>query len=137
MALHRDHPSRREGHGGGALTILTDKELKRFWAKVKRGRPDEFWPWTACTTGAKSLGWYGRFALRRKRYYAHRVAWCAARHWPIEYLTDDHAIMHTCDNPLCCNPAHLQLGTQAENVKDMIRKNRHRAGGRTKLEVPV
>lgn len=32
--------------------------------------------------------------------------------------------MHTCDTPLCCNPRHLRLGTQAENIADMIAKGR-------------
>lgn len=110
------------------LTVLTRAEADRFWKKVRKAGDDECWEWTACRTGAKMLGWYGRFALRKKRYYAHRVAWCLSRNWPMEYLTDRLAILHTCDNPICCNPAHLLLGTQLLNVQDMIRKARHRNG---------
>lgn len=117
------------------MLLLTPKELVRFQAKITVAGPDECWNWTACTTGAKALGWYGRFCLRNKRYYAHRG-------FPLEYLTDDLAILHECDNPLCCNPAHLTLGTQLDNVKDMIRKARHRNGrcGRRKqtpVEIPT
>jgi hypothetical protein len=36
-------------------------------------------------------------------------------------------VMHECDNPACFNPDHLYLGTQKENVHDMVRKQRHRA----------
>lgn len=121
------------------MIVPTPKEAARFWSKVAQGDPDACWNWTACTTGARRLGWYGRFALRKKRYYAHRVAWCIARGFPMEYLTDELAILHTCDNPLCCNPNHLLLGTQLLNVQDMIRKARHRNGytkSRTQ-EIPV
>lgn len=78
--------------------------------------------------GAKCLGWYGRFGVGKRRFYAHRVAWCVARGFPLDYLSDDLAILHTCDNPTCCNPAHLLLGTQLANVQDMIAKSRHRNG---------
>ncbi len=124
------------------MIVLTAKEAARFHAKVAVAGPDECWNWTACTTGARALGWYGRFCLRNKRYYAHRVAWCLARGFPMEYLTDELAILHTCDNPLCCNPSHLLLGTQLLNVQDMIRKARHRNGytktrSRAVQEIPV
>jgi len=47
-------------------------------------------------------------------------------------------VMHTCDHPLCINPAHLQLGTQQDNVSDKMTKGRHRTpsgiyNGRSKL----
>lgn len=122
------------------MILLTAAELARFHKKIVVAGPDECWNWTACTTGAKDLGWYGRFCLRNKRYYAHRVAWCIARGFPLEYLTDELAVLHDCDNPLCCNPAHLTLGTQLDNVRDMIRKSRNRNGRgrrRSPVEIPI
>ena len=44
-------------------------------------------------------------------------------------------ICHTCDNPPCCNPAHLFVGTPSENVKDAVAKGRWRAGGRWRGEI--
>jgi hypothetical protein len=51
---------------------------------------------------------------------AHRVAWTLAN-GPIP--AGMH-VLHTCDNPPCCNPGHLWLGTQADNMADMARKGR-------------
>jgi hypothetical protein len=42
----------------------------------------------------------------------------------IGLIPSGHVIMHTCDNKKCCNPAHLKLGTQKENIHDMITKDR-------------
>jgi len=69
--------------------------LARFWAKVDIGANDECWNWTACTTGAKTLGWYGRFKLRGRCFYAHRMAFCIARGYPVDYLSDKVCAMHT------------------------------------------
>lgn len=122
------------------MIFATPDEERRFWDKVQKAGDDDCWEWQACRTGAKALGWYGRFALRNRRFYAHRVAWCIARGFPIDYLNDKLAVMHTCDNPTCCNPRHLELGTQLTNIQDMIRKNRNRGGGgrrRKHQEIPV
>lgn len=51
---------------------------------------------------------------------AHRFAYELA-HGPIP---DGYLVCHTCDNPPCCNSAHLFLGTAKDNVQDCIRKNR-------------
>jgi len=59
----------------------------------------------------------------------HRVMW--------EHLNgpipSDMVVMHTCDNRACCNPDHLELGTQADNVRDMMKKGRARTGKRMSL----
>ena len=47
-------------------------------------------------------------------------------------LRDGEVIRHRCDNPLCCSPEHLEVGTQAQNVRDMIRRDRHAKGAAKK-----
>jgi hypothetical protein len=39
---------------------------------------------------------------------------------------DNNVVLHRCDNPICFNPKHLQIGTQWDNVQDMRRKGRYR-----------
>lgn len=89
-------------------------EVCAFWAKVDRRGPDECWEWT---TGRERYG-YGHSVLGT----ASRVAW-ELTNGPIP---DGQRVLHSCDNPPCCNPRHLFLGTQLDNVRDMMAKGRHR-----------
>jgi len=76
---------------------------------------------------------YGSFSLwvrgadRGQVFYAHQVAAAHARGLT---APSDGVIMHSCDNPACCNPDHLSVGTQAENLADMRKKDRHARGER-------
>jgi hypothetical protein len=58
--------------------------------------------------------------MNRRTHNAHRLAWLFTYgEWPAL------RVLHRCDNPPCCNPAHLFLGTQAENMQDAAHKGRH------------
>ncbi|MGC5820961.1 HNH endonuclease signature motif containing protein [Ralstonia pseudosolanacearum] len=90
---------------------------ERFWEKVEVQGADECWPWLASTKQGgygKILGDNGRFLL------AHRAAYQLA----IGSIPENLVICHQCDNPNCVNPAHLFLGTQADNLRDMRAKGR-------------
>ena len=91
----------------------------RFWALVDQSDPSGCWPWKG------SVERYGRFTLPgRRTRYAHRLAY-EQRVGPIP---GGIQVRHTCDNPVCCNPAHLVLGTQAENLADMVERGRSKRG---------
>jgi hypothetical protein len=96
----------------------------RLWRHVRRGEPHECWEWQ----GKSVLDGYGYICTRRRgrAEKAHRVAW-ELTNGPIPPGEGFHGfvVMHLCDNRKCCNPAHLKLGTQAENMRDMHRKGRN------------
>lgn len=107
----------RKSHKGPAPRDLGE----RFWSKVDRRGPDECWEWQAF----RSKKGYGKMLLgsradsTNRKEYAHRIAWM------LEHGSMPKAcVLHRCDNPPCCNPAHLRDGTQQENSRDMVERGR-------------
>jgi hypothetical protein len=75
------------------------------------------WEWSRCRTKAG----YGQINVDGRRIYTHRLAY-RLRHGEIG---SGFMVRHECDNPGCCNPAHLVHGTAADNSADMMRRGRH------------
>lgn len=94
------------------------KDERRFWSRVDRRGNGECWPWT----GVIGTWGYGSFWFRGCNRNASRVAWVLTH----GDIARDVVVCHKCDNPACCNPAHLFLGSQGDNVRDCNRKGRAR-----------
>lgn len=102
--------------------------IERFWPKVDRsGGPEACWPWV----GTKNSAGYGRFCVSARRHprrpprvMAHRVAYRLC----VGEIPAGLFVCHACDNPPCCNPAHLWLGTNADNTADRDEKGRTASG---------
>lgn len=92
--------------------------IVRFWRHVQRGGPDDCWPWD--NPGKRGYGYIGTGGREGHFLRAHRVAWELAN-GPIP---DGLYVLHDCDNPACCNPTHLHLGTQADNIREAIERGR-------------
>jgi hypothetical protein len=96
----------------------------RFWSKVDKRGPDECWEWR----GHRSHDGYGRVKIKGKIFTASRAVLFLTRGEPIPPGT---YACHSCDNPPCCNPAHLWLGTNRDNQLDARRKGRSFSAKRT------
>lgn len=105
------------------MNKYTPKDIERFWSKVEIGDPNDCWLWTGSLL--KNRG-YGTFSWHRRPALAHRVSYELSYNVSPGMLE----VLHSCDNPPCCNPNHLWLGTQADNLADCRAKNRqHTARG--------
>lgn len=122
------HYTRYQRHGspyvikktGYGDPTQTDEE--RFWSKVAiTANPDKCWFWQA---GILDSG-YGQFKYKGKNRRAHQLSF---------YFTNGYyakpCVLHSCDNPSCVNPKHLREGTNADNSRDMIARNRNSKGER-------
>lgn len=107
-----------------AVFSLQDELGRRLARRIDQRGPDDCWPW-------RLRGVYGRPLMRfaGRRTHAQRFVW--------EHLHGAIPaglfVCHTCDNGMCCNPAHLFLGTPMENVRDAVAKDRHAKGERIAL----
>lgn len=106
---------------------LTPEEKQRFYSRIVVSetaycyRSGSFcWEWTA----GKSSHGYGTVWLRGGSVGAHRVAYLL--HYGA--IPNNLFVCHVCDNPPCCNPTHLFVGTNGDNIRDKCEKGRHNCG---------
>lgn len=100
----------------------------RLWARVdKSGGPDACWPWLGSHTkdGYGTIWSGGNKREGARQTLTHRVAWALEHDKPVP---PGLMVRHDCDNPPCCNPKHLRLGTQSSNMLDMWNRLRNKNG---------
>jgi len=100
---------------------ISKKQIARFWSNVQK--TDSCWLWLRQPNNKG----YGKVTIRpnsqeRVMLLAHRLAWLLVK----GEIPDGLFVLHKCDTPLCCNPEHLFLGTQQDNMGDMWAKGRSR-----------
>lgn len=92
--------------------------------------PEGCWPFI----GSRSRDGYGRLSVDGALRSAHVVAL-------IDATGEDHRLtklaLHSCDNPPCCNPAHLRWGTPSDNMRDMYDRGRHTKRGHKLTDADV
>lgn len=101
----------------GGIKGLSIEE--RFWSKVDIKPQSECWNWK----GTKDPKGYGGFYLRKDKQHqfkSHRIAYQLT----FGEIPEGLCICHKCDNPSCCNPNHLFLGSKSDNNHDAIQKGR-------------
>jgi hypothetical protein len=94
---------------------MNGRDADRFWSKVRVAGEDECWLWQA----APDDKGYGAFKYKGHMHKAHRLALGF-----FERVRRDRDVLHSCDTPACCNPAHLFQGTHSDNMKDCAAKGR-------------
>lgn len=91
-------------------------------SKVQQGLDTPCWEFQ----GARDQDGYGKVRVGDEVERAHRLSFMC-NHGPIEA---GMVVRHKCDNPPCCNPAHLEGGTHEENMQDMVERGRHRGNAK-------
>ncbi len=89
---------------------------KNFWKGVDVRGENDCWEWV----GYKDKNGYGSISINNYPNKTHRYVWEIM----YGYIPEGMCVCHSCDNPPCCNPKHLWLGTVGENTRDMINKGR-------------
>lgn len=100
----------------------------RFWSYVHVVGDDECWHWTGQAKNS-GYGYIGRGGRKGGKILSHRAAWMLTN----GEIPSGYVVRHICHNRSCCNPAHLMIGTQGENVQDMWERPSGFPKGNTKL----
>ncbi len=110
----------------GRNYAVGDTAEERLWSLVDKRGEDDCWEWQ----GAKNHQGYGQLQFQHQKHMTHRLAWeCANQKMAVLF------ILHSCDNPPCCNPKHLREGTQQDNANDASERGRMGQGQQKRPDV--
>jgi hypothetical protein len=122
---HQRFCSRKCYDDSGDRRYTPEEAVAAFWAMVDKGpHPKGCWLYM----GFRKWDGYGWLSRLGRYMTAHRYAWILTHGEPPKGAH----ILHQCDNAPCCNPAHLRLGTHAENMAEMKARGRSNGGHHTK-----
>lgn len=118
-------------HESSVVTARRLTNEQRFWSRVNVRSPKECWPWQ----GGKFDDGYGSFSLGRGSPKKTKSRSQRAHRYALEIklgrsISEGMLSCHTCDNPICVNPAHLYEGTPRTNMHDAQSRNRLHKGER-------
>lgn len=125
------HIPSRSNHNGNRSTIMAEFQansalrsnqdaLNRIFSRCRRNQETGCLEWQ----GAIGNGGYGNIGFRGKSWNVHRLVWSL-----VNGLAEaDAVVMHGCDNRRCCEPSHLFLGSQRDNMQDASGKGRTKSG---------
>lgn len=99
-----------------SIPKITPSRQAQFWQRTRK--VNDCWEWQGRRIKSKQP--YGVFKIGTRPFLAHRVAFF------LVYGQPHNFVLHHCDNPPCCNPAHLYDGTQKQNTQDCIKRGRWR-----------
>lgn len=100
-------------------TKRTEVDVVKFWGQFEGKNDNECWEASRRTSAG-----YGRIWVYPKEQLAHRISWILTN----GEIPKGMEVCHKCDNPPCCNPNHLFLGTHLDNMRDSKNKGRNSHG---------
>lgn len=104
----------------GLIHLNSLQKAELFWSKLNKNAPNGCWEWPGANSSHWTRSGYGVIQINGRKIKTHRHAYELA----FGKIPDGLFVCHKCDNKLCCNPDHFFLGTNRDNIIDLVVKNK-------------